>query len=218
MKPFSVVIPSRNADNLAPCLEALFRLEPTLPKDHIIVLDDGVDPEFRARVPVRWIDGIKPFIFARAANQGIRAAGQDAILMNDDSRLLTPSGFTNLVVARPDDFGIVSAAIRENVGNLQQLPARWANGTRQLHGALAFICVLISWDAFESVGPFDERFTAYGSEDNDYCMRVHQSGLKEGVFDRTIVAHDGVSTFRSMPDNIDQLHQGREILKNKWKM
>jgi len=216
MKPFSVVIPSRNADNLAPCLESLFSLEPTLPNERIIVVDDGVDPVFRSKVPVRWVDGQKPFIFSRAANDGFEAAGMDVILMNDDAKLVTASGFTNMVNTCPSEYGLMSAAIRENVGNPQQKPGRTL-GVRPVVGAIAFICVLIPWDVYTTVGVFDERFTAYGSEDNDYCIRVSRLGLRIGTYDPCIVAHDGVSTFRTMKHNIDMLERGRQILREKWK-
>jgi GT2 family glycosyltransferase len=215
VKPFHVVIPSKNANNLTACLDSIFRMEPVLSRERIIVVDDGVDPEFRERVEVRWIDGQKPFIFSRAANDGIEAAHTDLILMNDDSRLLTASGFTNLVNTRPSEYGLVSAAIRENVGNLQQKPAKTC-GIRPIVGAIAFICVLIPWDVFTAVGSFDERFTAYGSEDNDYCIRVNMAGLRIGVYDPCIVAHDGVSTFRSRKDNIAMLEKGRRTLREKW--
>jgi len=37
---FSVIIPSRKASNLVPCVEAVRRAEPTA---EILVIDDGID-------------------------------------------------------------------------------------------------------------------------------------------------------------------------------
>lgn len=217
MKDFSVVIPSRNTSNLAHCLESIFLMEPDVPKARIVVIDDGVDLAFRAYVKVTWVDGIKPFIFSRNCNLGLRRGG-DVILMNDDTKLLTPGGFTRMVSERPEQYGIVSAAIQQNVGNLNQRPAG-TNGFRPIIGALAFICVLLPETTIRSVGLLDERYTAYGSEDNDYCFRARQMWMEQAVCDYCLVSH-GVngqsSTFRARSNNLEQLEAGRKIYHQKW--
>ena len=86
-----VVILSAQASNLVPCAESLLSNEPNLPRERIIVVDDGARAEAAAKLPgVRWVKGRKPFIYARNANIGLRTAGTDAILLNDDARLITP--------------------------------------------------------------------------------------------------------------------------------
>ena len=88
---FSVVIPSARAQNLIPCVRAILDREPDLPPDRIIVVDDGARADAEAHLPpVRWVTGIKPFVFARNANLGIRTAATDVILLNDDTRPVTP--------------------------------------------------------------------------------------------------------------------------------
>ncbi|HEV2169932.1 MAG TPA: hypothetical protein VGR40_03235, partial [Candidatus Binatus sp.] len=67
-------------------------------------------------------------------------------------------------------------------------------------------------------GLLDERFAnCYGWEDNDYCRRVRESGLKLGIFDDCFVDHSSLhSTFRGMPRAGGDISQGREIYRQKW--
>ena len=56
------------------------------------------------------IDGSRPFMFARNINIGIRAAGEDdVVLANDDALLKTPIGFSLLreQIARNPEYGAV---------------------------------------------------------------------------------------------------------------
>ena len=73
----SVIIPSRTASNLIPCVEAIRRHEAAA-DGSIIVIDDGVDwigSNFASKVPTTGnalyaLPGTKPFIYARNCNRG----------------------------------------------------------------------------------------------------------------------------------------------------
>src|SRR5689334_10796135 len=118
---FSVVILSKNFTNLRACVEAIHRTEPGGAR--LVIVDDGLedsgyiagtdDYESGALLDGSTIIcGEKPFIFARNANIGIRAAGEDdVILLNDDALLKTPGGFTALqkVAEENPDFGVIAA-------------------------------------------------------------------------------------------------------------
>ena len=127
---FSIIRPSRNAANLAPCIRAIRDAGETA---RIIVVDDGVDREqfgIEADDPF-FVDGVKPFCFARNVNLGIRfAGGDDVILLNDDALLKTPMGFSALseVIHRPwkttgslPEYDIIASTCN-NVGNQNQWP------------------------------------------------------------------------------------------------
>src|SRR5262249_24095186 len=149
---------------LVPCVQALRAAEPALPPERIVVVDDGARKAAEAQLPgLRWVPGAKPFVFARNANLGIRAAGTDVILLNDDARLITPRGFTLMAeqLQRRPEIGICSAAVRGVVGNIRQRPA----GQREIRiepQHLAFVCVYIPRQVYECVGALDERFAGYG--------------------------------------------------------
>src|SRR6266436_4543018 len=91
----SIVIPSKNVNNLEPCLQAIWMNESgNIQRDHVIVIDDGLE---RKPDGPTYIRGLTPFIFSQACNSAIRAAGStDIVILNDDAILETPGGFTAL--------------------------------------------------------------------------------------------------------------------------
>ncbi|MCC7106217.1 MAG: glycosyltransferase, partial [Chloroflexi bacterium] len=212
-RDFSVVIPSATAANLIACVEAIFQHEPTLSRDRIIIVDDGARPGAEAPLPgIRWIMGIKPFVFARNVNLGIRAAGTDVILLNDDAQLRTPNGFSGLsqlVGSRPS-IGVCSPGI----GGIRGFPRQQPTARPELlvePRRLAFTCVYIPRLAIDRVGLLDERFTAYGFEDNDYSLRVLRAGLELRVWTGCVVDHASLTpTFRSRPDQRQLFREGRQ--------
>ena len=217
MPEFHIVIPSASAENLRGCLESITAKEPRFPLDHIIVVDDGarkgLGNSFRG---ISWVRGVKPFVFSRNVNIGIRAAGTDVVLLNDDARLSTPGGFGFLAeFAHPrSDIGVCSAAVDGYVGNPVQKPAQ--AGFRTDEKTLAFICVYLPRPVFEVIGPLDERFTAYGGDDVDYCDRIRKAGLLLGIHDGCVVEHEEkLSTFRSKPDAYELYKEGLKIYETK---
>ena len=218
---YSVVILSAMAPNLRQCLAWLFEKEPMLPRNRIIVVDDGAQAEWQGQGPgVRWVKGVKPFVFARNANIGIREAGTDVVLLNDDAKLMTKYGFTSLSFAtrsRPD-VGICSAAISGVVGNPSQQPWLVAAGMRYEPHNLAFVAAYIPKSTFDRIGPLDERFTGYGYEDNDYCARAKKAGLGLSIYDGCVVEHStaGNSTFRTKPNIQEIMEHNRKLFVQKW--
>jgi glycosyltransferase involved in cell wall biosynthesis len=217
---FTVIIPSANAANLIPCVRALREREPELSPERILVIDDGARATAEVELPgVRWLDGIKPFVFARNVNRGIGATDGDVILLNDDARLITPHGFNRLaaMIRQHPKAGIVSAAIRGVVGNANQVardPERW----RAEPKSLAFVCVYMTRTLIQQIGNLDERFVGYGFEDNDYCRRALAGGFELAVWDGCLVNHDGKlpSTYRSR-HNLPMLLDGnRRLFDSKW--
>jgi len=213
IKQFKVVIPSANAENLKHCVESLFKCEPQLRDGGIIVIDDGARANY-PDAPVTWVDGVKPFIFSRNINRGIISAGCDVILMNDDTTLITPGGFTQLAtfMATHPAIGVCSTSIKGPVAN----PLQQARTTTEFcpitTSYLAFVCVYIPQSTFKAVGHLDERFSGYGRDDVDYCDRVRALNLQMGVYDPCIVQHhEGMSTFRKLP-NLDTLVQYNQSL------
>jgi GT2 family glycosyltransferase/glycosyltransferase involved in cell wall biosynthesis len=218
---YRVVITSRSASNLLACVQSVIEHEPTLPRSHIIVVNDGARGRAEAELPgLTWVEGARPFVFARNANLGLAAAGAaDVILLNDDATLVTPGGFTRLAETVRDrpELGICSAAVRGVVGNPRQQPRR-ASELRPETETLAFICVYLPRATLQRLGPLDERFVGYGFEDNDYCLRALASGLQLGIWDGCVVDHTGrlPSSFRTSPEVAALLRQNRRIFQAKW--
>jgi len=220
---FSVVVLSKTAANFVACAEAIRKAGETC---RICVIDDGLDLDqitatgsctFCELDPIKTVPGEKPFVFSRNANVGIRAAGEDdVILLNDDALLKTPAGFSQLssVAQSHPEYGVI-AAVTNSTGNQAQLPQN--RGLREEPRMVCFICVYIPRKTIERVGLLDERFIHYGMDDDDYCLRVRQAGLKIGIFDGCFVDHATLkSSFRGMPGTGGDYLPNLAIFKEKW--
>jgi GT2 family glycosyltransferase len=195
MNAYSVIIPSKTLHNLTASVNAIRAAGEDC---KIFIVDDGIQGEFWLDSNIDLIHGIKPFCFARNINLGIRAAGKnDVILLNDDALLKTNLGFQKLAMAAysSPELGIVSA-VTNSVGNIAQLFR--GRGLRFESRMVCFICVYIRREALDKCGLLDERFTGYGFEDDDYCLRLRNAGYKIGVNDHCFVDHATLmSTFRN---------------------
>lgn len=159
------------------------------------VTEVGGRPHREHVMPAPWtvLDGEEPFVFARNANLGMRAAAPaDVLLVNDDVQFTRPNTLRDLgdIARQHPDVGILSPQFLGQVGNgLQSTRTGLCKRLTYSRERLAFTCVLIRREVLERVGYLDERFTGYGSEDDDYCWRVQRAGYKLGVTPEVIVRH-----------------------------
>jgi hypothetical protein len=210
-----IIIPSRTTANVAAGVAAIRRRDPSYVKD-VIVIDDGMKSR---PAGLGYIDGVKPFIFSRNVNLGIAHAGrEDVMLLNDDATLTTSNGLSMLELAAAEhpEYGII-AAEATGVGNVNQLPS--GIGLRREKRMVCFVAVWIRRALIDAIGMLDERFTAYGFEDDDYCLRARLAGLLIGVCGGVIFSHDHsenglVSTFRG--GGTASLAPGKAIFAQKW--
>ena len=226
---FAVVIPSKSAVNLVPCVQAIRAAGETC---RIIVVDDGVDwpaaekmmhPDLPEGVHQMWPDtfaheGVKPFVFARNINLGILAAGEDdVILLNDDALLKTPQGFSLLASASRacPEYGIIAAAC-DTVGNPNQF-RRAGGALRDEPRMVCFVCVYIPRRVIETVGLLDERYVDYGLDDDDYSFRVRAAGLKIGILDGCFVDHASLkSSYRTTAPGAGNFIANMRRFIEKW--
>ena len=247
---FSIVILSRDPGNLVPCVRRIWEKEPNLPREKIIVVNDGAWPEaekqwhgtdhfpvmvdvtshlrFKRFASITWIEGDKPFIFARNANIGIHAAGtDDVLLLNDDALLETPAGFTRLaaMAVQHPEFGIIASTCN-NVGNLNQ--ERISGGgiygmgirggmcdPREDPRQVCFIAVLIPRATIDRVGLLDEDLTGYGFDDDLYCVSIRRAGLKIGIWDGCFVDHASLRSSYRSEENYFRFQQNAKIYERK---
>ena len=146
------------------------------------------------------IEGMEPFNFARNANLGIKACQGDVLLVNDDVEFLKPLSLQTLnsIVHRfpRQKLGILAPQVSGAVGNRKQMYGTPLHvGTfdtpdwQASHERLAFVCVYIAREVFDTIGYLDESFGGYGREDDDFCLRAQRAGFKLGITDRVIVKH-----------------------------
>jgi len=211
MIQYAVVIPSKNLSNLIACVSAI---RTNGENCRIIVVDDSEVGFPPIGDGIEVIHGVRPFVFSKNVNLGIRHAGDlDIVCQNDDCLLKTPLGFALLrqqSVEHPD-FGAISPGF--NLGG-----ARHMNLVNQGRPHLAtepimliFAACYIPRSTIDRVGLLDERFginaggpgaRGYGLEDDDYSLRIRKTGLKLGVYDGVKVDHTTLkSTFRDDPEH-----------------
>jgi GT2 family glycosyltransferase len=210
---FTVIIPSRESGNVDTCVDSLRARGEDC---RVIVIDSGLD---KRRGDCEYIDGIDPFVYARAINQGIKAAGGDVILLNDDTELLTEKGFSCLEKAADEhpEYGVLSCGIHGAVCNPLQEPTG-ENELRDVQNMVAFVCVFIRHTLIQAIGLLDERFTGYGCDDSDYCRRALMHGWRVGVWDGCSVdhSHEEKSSYRSQHDYEKIYEDNRRIYALKW--
>jgi len=219
---FHVIILSKLPENLKACLAALFRCEKDLPQERVIVVDDGVGSGCVRYFPkVRYVRGMKPFVFARNANIGIQTADSDVVMLNDDAFLMTPGGLSEMskIMSGSPDIGLCSGALFSGMeaGNVNQ-GASVAGCLKRERKVLPFACVYIPKRTLDTVGLLDEQFTGYGYEDNDYCRRVSRQGLAMGIFNGCVVDHGQKerSTFRIQGNFSALFAENKKKFNAKW--
>lgn len=217
MSGLSIIVPSRTDSNLVPCMEAVRKHEPSC---CIRIIDDGLKLDWMPRcdlVPAFGHRGEKPFIFAQNVNIGIRAAGNDdVILLNDDALLQTPGGFSLLQreAQLHPKLGLIAATCN-NVGNVNQNPQ--GVGLREDPRMVCFVAVLIPRRTIAAVGLLDERFVGYGLDDDDYCLRVRNAGLEIGIHDGCYVDHGSLtSSYRGEAGAGGDFKPNLRIFIDKW--
>lgn len=179
---YVVIVPSKSAENLIPCLTALRKHEPTCP---IVVVDDGLSQEGIDQAlfcePIEVVEGRKPFVFARNVNMGIQRAlaieGNvwepcDVVILNDDALLESPGGFRLLAECCADSpsIGCIGATTNLTGQPLQRPVPKYRDrgsvvnadwGLRQVPH-IAFVAVYIprrTLDLLAEKSKVDPRFT-----------------------------------------------------------
>lgn len=225
---YSIVIPSKNIHNLTACVQ---RLREKGERGRVIVVWDGGDSELDM-LPGTFdktiVAGEKPFIFSRNVNIGITAAGtDDVVILGDDGLLETYGGIALLSVSADahTDYGVIAASV-DLCGTQNQIHSAIQSGLRPEKTMLAFICVYIPRSTIDRVGLLDERFCVnaggpgargYGLEDDDYCWRVREAGLRLGVHNDVVVNHTTLpSTFRSDPEHPHNVFAHEAVFEQKW--
>lgn len=217
MNALSIIIPSKTLKNLTSCVGAIRENGETC---RIIVVDDTDSGWLNLPAglgDVLSVPGVKPFVFARNMNLGIKAAGtDDVLLLNDDAQLRTHGGLSLLQRAAEEnpEFGII-ASTTNLVGNPDQYPK--GVGLREHNRQVCFVCVFIPRRTIDMVGLLDERFIYYGMEDDDYSKRVTMAGLKLGIHDGCFVDHRSLPSSYRGPDGAGgNFIPNLRIFEQKW--
>jgi len=218
-----LIIPSNTPQLLRPCLAAIDEHDPSFLNRTLVVTNDLNDfrPIAEEYPSVEFILASGVFNFATWNNLAFRhlAARTDSfMLLNDDTELVTPSGFSLLekLVEQPGSPSIISAAIRGTGGVIGQRQ-HTSGSVRIVTDSLSFTAVAIHSRMLKELGELDERYVGYGHEDMDYCRMAMEKNIPMAVYDGCVVAHiKPHSTFGRRDDFKTLWLQNETLYYEKW--
>lgn len=237
-----IIIPVFNApDHLEACLSSVER---TVPADTRILLIDDASTDSRVLPMLRDWTNSKPSHrrlivqpnnrgFVATANLGMRFASSDVVLLNSDTEV-TQGWLECLGRCMNSDPAIATATPWSNNGEIVSIPTFCAPNPAPLNadeiaGAIAScgtasypriptavgFCMAISLRAINQVGLFDEAAFGRGyGEENDFCQRVEQAGLRNVVCDDAYVVHHGGASFGPLGLKPDENSMQRLLTKH----
>jgi GT2 family glycosyltransferase/2-polyprenyl-3-methyl-5-hydroxy-6-metoxy-1,4-benzoquinol methylase len=172
---------------------------------------DGTVEWLESQSDVKVIRNPTNLGFARAADQGLRAAqGENLLLLNNDT-VVTPGWLRRLLehLHSSPDVGMVGPLTNFASGE-QQIPVpyqdltgvegfAWDLGRRQRGRAaetdrLVGFCLAMKREMIEKIGLLDEQFEVGCFEDDDICRRAMAAGY------RLLVCHDAFVAVRRSGD------------------
>ena len=233
----SIIIPVFN--NLAltkQCLESIY--ENTDVPHEIIIVDNGSNDGTRdylfrveADAGVRVVYNPSNLGFAKACNQGARAAQGDYLVFLNNDTIVQPDWLPELLdCARKDEkIGAVGAKLLYPDDTVQHAGVVFTekklvhhiykhfyrdhpavNKEREFQAVTA-ACMLIKKDLFFQIGAFVESYWN-GLEDVDLCFTLREQGYKIVYNPRAVVYHLESKT----PGRFDLDKQNSLIFRSKW--
>ena len=173
--------------------------------------------------------------FAAANNQGLSiATGEFLALLNNDT-YVTPGWVRTLIRHLKHDKSIgLIGPVTNNIGNEAKIDIRYADMgemlvksaayTRRHVGqtyplrTAAFFCVMMEREVFERIGLLDEAFGRGFFEDDDYCRRIEQSGLRVVCAEDVFIHHHLSASFGQLKQQDRQklVEDNKKIYEAKW--
>lgn len=238
-----VVVTYNNLDYTKACLDSLDRFSDWSNLEVIVVDNASADatPEFLRN----WATGAdsRHVIlnddnrgFAAANNQGLAAATGDYLVLLNNDTYVTRGWVRGLVthLRRNPDVGLVGP-VTNNIGNEarveeaqyadMQAMAEFASDYTARHAGrafdlatVAFFCVAMSRTTYERIGPLDEAFGIGFFEDDDYCRRVEEAGLRCVCVEDVFIHHHLSASFDKLKDERrkELFDRNKAIYESKW--
>ncbi|MDP2178386.1 MAG: glycosyltransferase [Methylophilaceae bacterium] len=173
--------------------------------------------------------------FAAANNQGLAAATGEYLVMLNNDTYVTPGWIRTLVrhLQRDRTIGLIGP-VTNNIGNEAKIDIayegmgemllkssaytrRHLGQTNPLRTA-AFFCVMMPRTTYERVGTLDEAFGRGFFEDDDYCRRIEQLGLRVVCAEDVFIHHQLSASFDQLrqQDRQKLFEENKKIYEAKW--
>ena len=237
-----IIVPVFNApEQLEACLESITR---TVSPDTSVLLIDDASTDVKVQPLLQsWVNEAKRHRgllkheenrgFVATANHGMRLASTDVVLLNSDTEV-TSGWLEHLADCLNSDPLIATATPWSNNGEIVSIPDFCSrNPVPENLDAIASViascgspvypdmptavgfCMAISLRAINLVGLFDEiNFGRGYGEENDFCQRAEQAGLRNVLCDDAYVAHHGGASFGPLGLKPDENSMQRLLAKH----
>ncbi|MDG2148802.1 MAG: glycosyltransferase [Planctomycetota bacterium] len=242
-----VVLSYNNVDLLKACLHSLEKYS-SYPNLELIVVDNASDDATRAFLaeyetarPLANVGDVKVIFneenlgFAAGNNVGIKQAkGEYVILLNNDT-YVTRGWVLDMIRHLRLDPGLgLVGAVTNNIGNEAKIDIDYADMNEMASAArtytmahasesisvncVAFFCVGMRRSLIDAVGLLDEVYARGFFEDDDYCNRVRQAGLRVAIADDVFVHHHLSASFGAIDQTERQqlFDENKRIYESKW--
>lgn len=237
-----VVVTYNNLDLTKKCLESIER-HTSMVRYELIIVDnasqDGT-PDFlreyalsRPNVLLQLND--ENLGFSAANNQGLALGKGDYLVVLNNDTVVTSGWAMGLIrhLRRDPTIGLIGP-VTNNIGNeakvpveyesLEEMPSEAARYTLAHMGqafdirTLAFFCVMVPRTTYERIGGLDEAFGLGFFEDDDYCRRVQEIGMKCVCAEDVFVHHNLSASFNKLGEERKRklMEKNRQIYEAKW--
>lgn len=154
--------------------------------------------------------------YSAGVNRGVYAATKKHICLLNSDTVVEPGLFEKLEMPFYSDptLGITGPFL--SYGRPPQGNYAKANCPQtDLELPLVFVCVMMERDLLLSMGGLDPRLTTY--EDDDFCLRTKQRGLKTKVIGGTWINHSGHESFKANEVDTQTMNkENHEKFLKKW--
>ncbi|PWW02768.1 GT2 family glycosyltransferase [Paenibacillus cellulosilyticus] len=224
------------------CVESIFAHNRN-PNLEVIIVDNGSSDETRnwggSHSQLKLVRLSHNLGYAAANNLGCRLSVGDYILLLNNDTIVSEGWMEGLIEPLRNnlELGMVGP-VSNSVGNDQMLEFAVSNdvhgaepaflnkfkqlykGRRRMTDNLGFFCVAMKREVYEAVGGLDENFGIGMFEDDDYCLRVRNSGYQLAIIEDVFVHHSGSATLRQLPNTQYQslFDQNKRLFESKWNM
>jgi O-antigen biosynthesis protein len=210
-----VLVTYNKLDYTKQCIESV-RQHTKLGSYELIAIDngstDGTVEWLEKQKDVRVLANGYNAGFPKACNQGlVLAQGELLMLLNNDT-LVTSRWLEGLKEALLSDPSVGAVGpVTNNASYLTGIPVSYRTMDEMEQFAVAFnqsdpakweerlkligYCLLIRRQAYEKIGPLDERFGMGNFEDDDYSLRLRLAGYKLLLCGDTFIHHYGSVSF-----------------------
>ena len=237
-----VVVTYNNIELTRACLASLASSSPLEPLE-IVVVDNASSDGTPAMLKAWQTQGPWRKLVLNAENRGFAAANNQGLslctggylcLLNNDT--YTTSGWASTLkrfLQQHPDVGL-AGPVTNNIGNEARIDIQYADMTEMARQAFqyttrhigqllnlkaaAFFCVMLTRSTFEKVGNLDEAYGLGFFEDDDYCMRVRQAGLRVVCVEDVFVHHHLSASFDKLPSKTrrDLMAKNKALYESKW--